>query len=132
MTDPNTPPNMPAPPSTVPPNDADLTMVKVPLLVSGILNALGAASMIVTGIILIVAIVGCFILPFAAAVGVLAFFEIKTFLDLNQRGYDLSMRGKIQLLAILEICTIVFGNVPSMVCGILVIVTLPKLDEHPA
>lgn len=129
MTDtPETPPPPSAPP---PPSGSDVpgaSLIKIAQLISGIFNAISAFWIAITGIILIIAIVGCVILPFAAAPAALAYFEIKNFLALNDDNKPNPTKKHLNLIAILEICTIIFGNVAGLVCGI---ITLTQLKDYP-
>ncbi len=119
------PPNEPMPIAAEP----DLNAIKIPLLISGILNALTAAGLLVAGLLTIIMVVGCFILPFAIPVGVLAYFEIKTYMDLDKPGDKRHLKPRVQLLGILEIATVLLGNVLVVVCGVLVVSNVNKLDE---
>ena len=38
-------------------------------------------------------------------------------------------KGRVNLLAICEVCTILVGNVPSMICGIVVLTQLKDYRE---
>ena len=84
---------------------------------------------LIIGLLTLLAVVGCFILPIAVAIGVLSFFEIKTYMELNKPGDHRHLKSRDQLLAILEIATVLFGSVLVVVCGILVLTNINKLDE---
>lgn len=124
MTDTPEAPTQPAPTQ----QGNDTSLFKILLLVSAIFNSLAALSAIVAGLLTIIFIVGCFILPFGAALAVLAFFEFKAFMALNDDSAPNPPRDKVKLLAILEICTIIMGNMPSVVCGI---VSLVQINNYP-
>ncbi len=127
-------PDTPPPPSAPPPPASGgsgmpaANLIKIAQLVSGIFNAISAFWIAITGLILIIAIVGCVILPIAAAPAALAYFEIKNFLALNDDAKPNPTKKHLNLIAILEICTIIFGNVPGLVCGI---ITITQLKDYP-
>ena len=129
MTDtPETPPASPAPEGGSLP---EANLIKIAQLVSGIFNALNAFWIALTGVILIIAIVGCVILPIALAPAALAYFEIKNFLALNDDSKPNPTKKHLNLIAILEICTILFGNVPGLICGIITITQLKNYPDDP-
>lgn len=96
----------------------DPTPVRVALVVSAVFNLLSAGAWALT----------CFGIVLSVPLVVLAIFEIMLFSRLGQPPYGVH-RGRAQLLGILEICTILVGNLPSMVCGIVVLAFLEKLRD---
>ena len=119
-------------PTGVMPTSNDVSGVRIPLLISGIFNAVSAAGLLIVGLIFLLAIVGCFILPFGIAYGVMAYFEIKTFVELGNPADHGRLRGRVQALEIIEVVLGVFGNLPSLVCGIIVLVNLKQLGRPRA
>ena len=108
----------PAPQTPGGPMSADPTPIRVALVVSAIFNILSAIGWAFTcvGLILSVPLV------------ILAIFEFLLFGKLGSPPYAQN-RGRAQVIGILEICTILAGNLPSMVCGIIVLVFLDKLRD---
>lgn len=107
----------------------DINIIKIPLLVSGILNALTAAGTIVFGLLSIVVIIGCFILPVGLFFAFLAWWEIRAYMRLNDPNYpNDQLKAHIKTIAILEIVAILFGSVSSLICGILVMTNIDNLD----
>ncbi|MEQ8850558.1 MAG: hypothetical protein RIB32_02100 [Phycisphaerales bacterium] len=114
-----TPPSTPQPVATQP----DLSAIKVPLLISGILNCLTAIGWISS----------CFLFFLGIPLIVLAIFEFKAFAELNKPGANPpEHKGKTQVLGILECCSFLLGSVGSAICGIVVLVNLNKMDEPAA
>ncbi|MEZ6241864.1 MAG: hypothetical protein R3B57_02375 [Phycisphaerales bacterium] len=120
------------PPSSAPkePGGLDMNLVKFPFLISGIFNGISALTWILMSIPLIFMFVGCLTLPLALGAGVLAVFEILVFVALHQNKKPRPSKKKLKLLAILEICTILLFNVPSVACGIWTLLQLEKYDEN--
>jgi len=110
------PPNPPTQggPITAP----DPMPIRVAVLVSAIFNILSAVVWAFT----------CFGIIISVPLVVLAIFEFMLFGKLGTPPYG-PQRGRAQVIGILEICTILTGNLPSMVCGILVLVFLDKLRD---
>ncbi len=110
------PPNPPTQAGALGP--ADPTAVRVALLLSAIFNILSAIGWAFTcvGIVLSVPLV------------ILAIFEFMLFAKLSSPPYA-QHRGRAQVIGILEICTLIAGNLPSVICGILVLVFLDKLRD---
>ncbi|MFI4917433.1 MAG: hypothetical protein ACIAS6_13125 [Phycisphaerales bacterium JB060] len=106
------------PPTQPGPIQAEPTAVRTAILLSAIFNILAAVSWAWTciGIVLSVPLV------------ILAVFEILHFNALGQPPYG-PKRPRAQLLGILEICTILAGNLPSVVCGIIVLAFLDKVRD---
>lgn len=107
----------PAPPQHPVPRHPD--GVRIPLLLSGIFNTFAALAWASTCIF---AVVGIPLL-------VLAIFEFKAFLELGRGGPYAPMKGRVQTLGILEICTILTFNLLSMICGIIVLAQMATLDD---
>lgn len=105
-------------PMTPGPIAPDPTPVRVAILVSAIFNVLAAVSWALT----------CFGLVISAPLVVLAVFEFMRFSKLGTPPFG-PQRDKAKVLGILEICTILVGNLPSAVCGIIVLVFLEKLRD---
>lgn len=82
--------------------------VRIPLLVSGILNCLAALGWIST----------CALSFLAIPLIVLAVYEFLTFAKLGEPDYRRNA-GRVKTLQILEICSILLGNLGSMICGII-------------
>lgn len=116
---PPTPPTPQTPPTQGGPVGAgDPMPVRIALLVSAIFNILSAVGWAFT----------CFGIIISIPLVVLAIFEFMLFGKLGAPPYA-PHRGRAQVLGILEICTLLVGNLPSMVCGILVLVFLDKLKD---
>lgn len=112
----------PVPPVAAPamPTGPDFNMIKIPLLISAIFNCLVALGWVST----------CFLFFLAIPLVVLAVFEFMLFSKFTNPS-TVPPRSKVQMFAILECCTIVLGNVPSLICGILILVNLDKSYERP-
>ncbi len=106
------------PPTQPGPIAPDPTTVRIAILVSAIFNILTAVSWAFTciGIVLSVPLV------------VLAVFEIMHFNALAQPPYG-PKRARTQLLGILEVCTILAGNLPSLICGVIGLAMLDKVRD---
>ncbi len=118
-------PEAPAPPPAAAPAPAGPgapNIIRIPLLVSGILNGLAALGWLSTCILFFVAI------PLA----VLAVFEIIYFVKLGQPDYA-QHKPKTKLISILEMCSIVFLNLGALICGIIIFINLDKaIPDEPA
>ena len=105
--------------------------VAIPMLVSGIVNLAYAASATVSALLLGVATFGigcaCLVIPIPAII--LGIFEIKMFNTLNGPGPYARHRSNAHTIAIIQIITILFGNVVSCVCGIISLVNMNQLDR---
>ncbi len=122
------PPSAPPPPTSGGSSSPAANLIKIAQLISGIFNAINAFWLTITGVLFLLVIVGCVILPFGVAAGALAFFEIKNFIALNDDSKPNPTKKHLNLIAILEICTIIFGNVPGLICGI---ITITQLKDYP-
>ncbi|MBZ0172063.1 MAG: hypothetical protein K8E66_06760 [Phycisphaerales bacterium] len=82
--------------------------VRLPLLISAILNCLNAVAWAF----------GCVTIVISIPLLVLAVFEFMAYSKLGQPDYR-QEAGRVKVLQILEICTILVGNVGSLICGII-------------
>lgn len=98
----------------------DVSAVRIPILISGIFNILGAIGWAST----------CFLFFFGIPLLVLGIFEFIQFSKLADPATRQKSIGSTRLIGIFEICTILVGNVGSLVCGIIVLVNLEKLDDR--
>lgn len=98
----------------------DISGVRIPLLVSGIFNILAAIGWASTCVLAFIAI------PFV----VLAIFEFMQYGKLGDPAQRPRLTGSTRVIAICEICTIITGNLPSMICGIIVLANLPNIDRR--
>lgn len=112
------PPTDPFEPPRANPN---LSAIAIPLLVSGIFNVLVGAGWAAT----------CFGGVIAVPLWVLAVFEFILFSKVNAPGPQSQRAGQIKTIAILEICTILTGNIPSMICGIVILANIDQLRPPP-
>lgn len=113
-----TPPTVPAPIAPPPGSRADA--VRIPILISAIFNLLTAIGWAM----------GCITIVISIPLIVLCIFEFMQHAKLgdpNRRG---NLADSTRIIAILEICTIITGNLPSMICGILVLVNLKDLERQ--
>lgn len=105
--------------------------VAVPMLVSGIVNLVYAASATLTALAFGVATFGigcaCLVIPIPAII--LGLFEIKMFNKLNGPGPYASHKSSAHTIAIIQVITLLFGNVVSCVCGIIALVNMSQLDD---
>ena len=108
----------PPPSSSAGPGAADPTPIRIALIISAIFNLLSAVGWALT----------CFGLVITVPLVILAVFEFMLIGKLGSPPYG-PHRGRAQVIGILEICTILVGNLPSMVCGIVVLVFLEKLRD---
>ncbi len=120
MTDtPEAPPQQPA---AAPAGPGAPNIIRIPILISAILNSLLALSWIPFCITIILTV------PLA----VLAVFEILLFINLGKPDYA-TRKPRIKLIAILEMCAVLLGSVGALVCGIIVMVNLDKaIPDGPA
>lgn len=92
------------------------------LLVSAIFNLLFAA------LFLIAALFTCFTFVFAVPLIVLAVYELRYRNMLDEPWPPGGHAGALRTIAVLEIVTIVVSNVPSMVCGVMILVNQRELE----
>ncbi len=109
------PPSAPGPLST----PADPGPVKVTLLISAIFNILAGIGWAT----------GCVTVVISIPLWVLAGFEIATFAKLNGPGPYRQHAGAAKALCILEICCVLVAGLPQLVCGIIGLVNLDKLER---
>lgn len=83
-------------------------IIRIPMLISGIFSCLAALAWLS----------GCITFFVAIPLGVLAVFEFMTFAKLSSPQWRQSI-GTAKTIQILEICSILLGNVASMICGII-------------
>lgn len=99
----------------------ELSGVKIPMLISGIFNCLVALSWFGT----------CFLFFVGIPLLVLGILEIITFTKLGgSREMQDMNRAKSKVFAILDVCSILLFNLPSMVCGIIQLVNHKQFDEQ--
>lgn len=97
--------------------------ITIMMLVNGILNVLGAAG--ITGSIVLGTLgIGLLCAPITILPAVLGVFEIITAVNMMSNSTVKVTPNRLQMLAILEICCIIIGNVISLVVGILNLVFL--------
>jgi hypothetical protein len=82
--------------------------IRIPILISAILNVLMGIGFLST----------CFLFFMAIPVGILAVFEFMLFVQLGKPDYAAAAK-KTKIIQILEIASIICGNLGSMICGIL-------------
>lgn len=97
--------------------------IEIILLVSGILNIIGGLS---ASFAFLVSIVGIICVPITLLPLILGVFEV-LYASKLMSGKPLPAQN-IKTIAILEIATILYGNVPGLVAGIL---NLVFLDDAP-
>lgn len=98
----------------------DLSGVRVPMLISGIFHCIVALSWFST----------CFLFFLGIPLLVLGIFEIVTFSQLGGgREQQDRLRSKSKTFAILDICSVLLANVPSMVCGIIQLANHERFDD---
>lgn len=98
-------------------NSQDLSGVRIPILISAILN-------IVVGLGWMLTLIG---IVFAIPLWILSIFEFMAYSKLDGRTGYAPHRSRVSTLAILEILTILVGNVGSMICGIISLINGSKL-----
>ena len=99
----------------------DLSGVKIPMLISGIFQCLLALSWFST----------CFLFFIGIPLLVLGIFEIITFTKLNGSAEEQDkVRGTAKTFAILDVCSILALNLPSMICGIIQLVNHQQFDDQ--
>ncbi len=107
--------------------------VAVPMLVSGIMNLVYAAGATFSALVFGVATFGigcvCLVVPVPAII--LGIYELKMFNTLNGPGPYARHKSSAHTIAIIQILTILFGNVTSCVCGIVALVNMEQLDDTP-
>lgn len=97
-----------------------LNGVRIPLLISGIFHCINAVSWFST----------CFLFFIGIPPLILGVFELITFGKLNSsREQQNALRGRCRTYAILDICSILFFNLPSLICGIISLVHQKQFDE---
>jgi len=98
----------------------DLSGVKIPMLISGIFHCLTALGWFST----------CFLFFLGIPLLVLGIFEIMLFSKLGgPRAEQDAARQKAKTFAILDICSVLLFNIPSMVCGIIQMANHKQFDE---
>lgn len=109
----------PLPPSLSTPG-RDLSGIKIPMLIAGIFNCLTALGWFST----------CFLFFLGIPLLVLGIFEIIAFTKLSgTRAEQDMLRQKAKTFAILDICSVLLFNLPSMVCGIIQLANHKQFDE---
>lgn len=96
------------------------------LLVSAIFNLLFAAGLIIAGMFV------CFPLAMGIPLLVLGIYELRYRAMLDDPPGTRppgSLLAPIRTLAVLEVVSIALGNMPSMVCGLLILVNQRELEE---
>ncbi|UYV13008.1 MAG: hypothetical protein NCW75_01675 [Phycisphaera sp.] len=105
--------------------------VAIPMLISGIVNLMYAASAAVSALVFGAATFGigcaCLVIPVPAII--LGIYEIKMFNKLQGPPPYAQHRSAAHTIAIIQVITIIFGNVASFVCGIIALVNMNQLDE---
>ena len=94
--------------------------VKVPMLVSAIFNCLNVLATPFWLMTIIYAWV-----PLVCII--LLIFEFKMYASLNGRTPPSQHKGGATGIAVCQICTIIFGNLPSVICGIIALANLGKM-----
>ncbi len=111
---------------------------KVPLLISGILNALSAGITVIMCVLVVIAgifidplfFLGIFMLPFGIISGTLAWAEFKAYQRFNAEDFDpVSIKSHLKFVGIVEIAMIILGNLHSLICGIIILSCLNQLDQ---
>lgn len=98
----------------------DVSALRIPILISGIFNTLGALGWAST----------CVFFFFGIPLLVLGIFE---FIQFSKLGDPANHRGSIastRLIGIFEICSVLVGNLGSLVCGIILLANLGKLEDR--
>ncbi len=114
-----TPPSTPQPVAAQP----DLTAIKIPLLISGIFNCIGALSWAST----------CFLFFMGIPLAVLAVFEFMQFAKLSKPDVNPpEHKDRTKVIAICEICSILCLSLAGLICGIIVMMNLTKMDKPRA
>ena len=110
------------------PKNRELSGVRIPMLISGSFHCINALGWFST----------CFLFFIGIPPLVLGIFEIITFVKLNAPTEQQDkLRGTAKTFAILDICSILLFNLPSMICGIIGLVNNKQFDpplgyqEHP-
>jgi len=107
-------------PTHIPEQTRDLSGIRVPMLISGIFHCLVALSWFST----------CFLFFIGIPLLVLGIFEIIMFGKLNAPPHEQNaLRSKCKTYAILDICSILLFNLPSMICGIIQITNQNQFDR---
>lgn len=98
----------------------ELNGVRVPMLISGIFHCLAALSWFST----------CFLFFVGIPLLVLGIFEIIMFGKLNAPPHEQNaLRNRCRTYAVLDICSILLFNIPSMVCGIIQMSNQSQFDR---
>lgn len=95
--------------------------VKIPIMISGICNAL---NLLMTPFWLMTIIFAW--VPLLSLI--LMIFEFKLVAGLNGRVPPSTKRGAAQAIAICEIVSILYGNVASAICGIIALCNVGKMQ----
>jgi len=105
------------------PKPGRVQAIEIILLVSGILNIVTGLSVVCGAL---VSVIGVLCLPVVALPLILGVFEV-VYASKLLSGKMVSAQN-LKTIAIFELLTIVYGNVPSLVAGIL---NLVFLDDQP-
>ncbi|MEO1009492.1 MAG: hypothetical protein AAFX79_13095 [Planctomycetota bacterium] len=107
------------------------TTISIAMLISAIFNLIWAASAVVSAVVLGVATLGigcgCLVIPVPAII--LAIYELKVHSRLTKPGPWAQHEGLVRTVAIVQVISIIFGNVVSCVCGIVALVHLDSLRD---
>ncbi len=113
---------------------------KVPLLISGILNAISAAITLLMCILVVITgaiinplfFLGLLMLPFGIISATLAWAEFKAYQRFNAEDFDpVSIKCHLKFVGIIEVAMILLGNIHSLICGIIILSCLNQLDQDP-
>jgi hypothetical protein len=96
--------------------DTDVRGIRSPLLISGIFNLLVAIPWTVS----------CVASPVGLALGLLGVCELILYARLDNPAKASAAYRNLKVVGILEICTILAGNLPSMICGIYLLVNVKR------
>ena len=113
--------HVPAYSAQAPMQTRTLNGIKIPMLISGIFHCLIAMSWFST----------CFLFFIGIPLLVLGIFEIMMSGKLNAPAHEQNaLRERCKTYAILDICSILLFNLPSMVCGIIQLSNHRQFDEQ--
>lgn len=121
--------------SVMPPDERQARdVIAVCLLVSAICNFVFAASSLLAVLSLVFTIIGIVFIPCGVVLGGalvwLGIVELQTRTRVLSGESSASLNTRITVVGAFEIATIIASNVPSMVCGILVLVNAQRLQPQ--
>jgi len=96
--------------------DVDVRGIRTPLIISAIFNLIASVPWLIS----------CAFTPVGAALAGLGVCELILFFRLDNPAKAAAAYRNLKVVGVLEICTILAFNLPSMICGIYLLVNVKR------